>query len=106
MDDAIHGGNQIIFVIMGGNTHVFIVEIGGKGMLCLRNCTMIAVNAHDFHEIIGKPALQVYRVTLEQEAVVNCRSFADFCNQRHDGCAEGFKKLIQRFGGKSRLVLI
>ena len=52
MNHGIHAGCQAVFIVMGGNAHILIVKVRGKGMLRLRNAAVVTVQAHDLHQIV------------------------------------------------------
>jgi hypothetical protein len=70
MNHGEHGGNQIILMVVSGNSDILIVEIGGVGMLGFRNAAMAAVNSHNLHQFIGKLTLYSHGIMTEQESVL------------------------------------
>ena len=96
VNDGEHGGNQIVLKIMGGDAHIFVVEIGGEGMLRLGDAAVGAVNAHDLHEIIGELSLNLHRIMAVQESVVDLLRRPDLLDEGDDGLPELGEEGVQR----------
>ena len=65
VNDGVHGGNQTIFVIMGGDTDILVIELGGIRMLRFRNSTVAPVHAQNLHQIIRELSLDFHGIVLE-----------------------------------------
>ena len=78
VNDGVHGGHQIVFVVVGGDAHIVAAEVVGEGVLRLGNGAVGPINAHNLHQVVTEMPLLLNGVVLHQEAVVDLGLFADF----------------------------
>ena len=106
VNDGVHGGHQIVFVVVGGDAHIVAAEVVGEGVLRLGNGAVGPINAHNLHQVVAEMPLLLNGVVLHQEAVVDLGLFADFLHQGHNGAAQPGKEDIQGFLIHALLVFI
>ena len=97
VNHRIHGAGQIVFKIVGGDAHIPVAKVGGKGMLRFPNAAVGPVQPHELHQVVREFPLLLHRKMLVQEAVVNLGNTPDFFNQRHDGTAQPGEEFVQGF---------
>ena len=106
VDYGEHGGNQIVLMVMGGDPHILVSEIGGVRVLRFRDAAVAAVKAHDLHQIIGKLPLHFHREMPVQEAVLDLRGLLYLPQQRHNCLANLCKERIRSRNGETLFILI
>ena len=106
VNDGVHGGNQTIFVIMGGDTDILVIELGGIRMLRFRNSTVAPVHAQNLHQIIRELSLDFHRIVLKEETIFNGFRLLDLGDERYDDLPQLRKKRIQGLHGQSLFVFI
>ena len=107
VDDGIHGACDIMQIIMRRNTDIVAVKIACKGMLCLRDAAVRAVDSQNLHQIVGQLALLFNRVLLIQKAVVDRSAFGlNAVEQGDDHGTQLIKEGIELLCGQSALIAV
>ena len=106
VNHRIHGAGQVVSKIVGGDAHIPVIEIGGKGMLRFPDAAVGPVQPHERHQVVREFPLLLHRVNPVQEAVVNLGDTPDFFNQRHDGTPEPGEEFVQGFHIHALFVLV
>ena len=106
VDHAVHAGEQIVLIVVGGDAHIPLVEAGGEGMLRLGDGAAAAVDAHHGHQPVGQLPLDVYREAMLQEVRAGGGLFRH--RQDHGGqpLPQGGEEEIQRRHGRALLVAV
>ena len=63
---GVHGGSDIVLIVMGCNAHIIFCKLKGKGVLRFAAVAVIGVNAHIIHHILGNKLLLFYREISEK----------------------------------------
>ena len=90
VDDGVHAGGESLLMVVGGDAHVVLGEVGGEGMLRFPDGTVVPIDGHDLHEPVGEPALLLDGKALIEESVVHHGALG-----RH-GLDQGQKLLAQQ----------
>ena len=105
VDDGVHAGGESLLVIVGGDAHVVLGEVGGEGVLHLADVAVVPVDGHDLHEPVGELALLGEGEPGAEEAVVHHGSLLH--HGLHHGqqlLSEEREELIQGGHGEPLLV--
>ena len=106
MDDAVHGGSEVILQIMGGDAHIVLGKAGGEGMLGFGDGAVRAVQADYLHQIIAELALLIQRKMAVQRAVVHLLGGGDAMDEGHQFPAHNIEESIALGAGQPRFKTI
>ena len=106
VDYGIHGGFEIILVIMGCDANIIFGEFKSEGMLGFAANAMVRVDAHEIHEIFCEFLLFFNGKTGELRKFFVFSGGNDFFDERNDVLTKSCKEFIAFFHCESALIHI
>ena len=106
MDDGKQGTVHAVRVV-GGDTHILIVQVGCKGMGADRHDTAVKIKAHIPCQETSQFLLLFLRIIPFQETVLNLFAFLHYLLEEwHQFLFQDSEELIQVLHGESLLIII
>ena len=106
MDDAVHAGEGIILIIVGGDTHIPLVGAVGEGVLGFAQGAVQGINAFQGHNLPGEQALVIDGPGSFHKGGNRLFPGGHFLNDRGQILPQGAEEGIQGFHGSAFFKLI
>ena len=107
VDHAVHGVGEIVLVIMRGNALVQVgAQRGGKGVLCGGEAHAVRIEAHQLHQLMGKPLLRRRREMPPENAAVRLGHGPHLVKEGDNVLPEGVEEAVAALHGDALLIAV